>query len=185
MPASFLFHVLIDGARMAKDKAKEAPKQEEAATEEQPKKKKGKLKILILLLVLLAGGGGAAWYFTQGSGEHAAEPKPEPPKPPVFVTLEPFTVNLQPSDAGDHYLQVGIDLKVADSKVVDEIKLHMPEIRNGVLLLLSSKQVEDISTVEGKQKLSAEIVAQANKPISAKEPGKGVVGVFFTSFVIQ
>lgn len=162
---------------MARDKAKE-----EAAVDVPPKKKKGKL--FLVLGVLLALGGGAGWYFMP-SDTKTAEHKEEKPKPPVFVTLETFTVNLQAEGGGEHYLQVGIDLKVADSAVVDLVKLHMPEIRNGVLLLLSSKSAEQISSLEGKQKLSAEIQEQVNKPLSAKAAGQGVTGVFFTSFVIQ
>ena len=168
------------GVGMAKDKAKE-----EVAAEEPPKKKKGKLLLVIAILFVLGGvGGGTAWYFTP-SGAKQVEHKDEKPKPPVFVTLESFTVNLQAEGGSDHYLQVGIDLKVTDETVVDLVKLHMPEIRNGVLLLLSSKNAEQITSLEGKQKLSAEIQEQVNKPLNAKATGKGVVGVFFTSFVIQ
>lgn len=165
---------------MARDKAKE-----EAVVEEPPKKKKGKLPLVLAILLVLGGaGGGAAWYFTQ-SDTKSAEHKEEKPKPPVFVTLETFTVNLQADGSGEHYLQVGIDLKVTDPTVIDLVKLHMPEIRNGVLLLLSSKSAEQIGSLEGKQKLSAEIQEQVNKPLNAKAAGKGVTGVFFTSFVIQ
>lgn len=165
---------------MARDKAKE-----EAVAVEPPKKKKGKLFLVLGILLVLGGvGGGAAWYFTQ-SDTKPAEHKEEKQKPPVFVTLETFTVNLQADGGGEHYLQVGIDLKVTDPTVVDLVKLHMPEIRNGVLLLLSSKSAEQIGSLEGKQKLSAEIQEQVNKPLNAKATGKGVTGVFFTSFVIQ
>lgn len=167
---------------MAKDKAKEA------AVADEPPKKKGKLFLILGILLVLGGaGGGAWWYFTQSgakSAEHA-EHQEEKPKPPVFVTLETFTVNLQADGGNERYLQVGIDLKVADSAVVDLVKLHMPEIRNGVLMLLSSKSAEQIASPEGKQKLSAEIQEQVNKPLNAKAADKGVTGVFFTSFVIQ
>jgi len=168
---------------MAKDKAKEAP-----VADEPPKKKKGKLLLVIgALLVLLGAGGGAGWYFSQSGAKSDghAEHKEEKSKPPVFMNLEAFTVNLRADGDGEHYLQVGIDLKVADSAVIDQVKLHMPEIRNGVLLLLSSKSAEQIASLEGKQKLSAEIQEQVNKPLSAKGTDKAVTGVFFTSFVIQ
>lgn len=167
---------------MAKDKAKEDVKKGEE-TGEKPKKSK---KLLILLGILLLGavGGGAAWYVQvyQNAG-----PRIEKPKPPIFVTLDTFTVNLQSSDGVDHFLQVGIDLRVADDSAVEAIKLHMPEIRNSVLLLLSGKHVEELSSTEGKQRLSAEILEQVNKPLNpkAKGPGKQVLGVYFTSFVIQ
>ena len=167
---------------MARDKAKE-----EVVAEEPPKKKKGKLFLVLGILLVLGGAsGGAAWYFTQSDTDaKPAEHKEEKPQPPVFVTLETFTVNLQADGGGEHYLQVGIDLKVTDPTVVELVKLHMPEVRNGVLLLLSSKSAEQIAGLEGKQKLSAEIQEQVNKPLNGKATGKGVTGVFFTSFVIQ
>jgi flagellar FliL protein len=165
---------------MARDKAKE-----ETVADEPPVKKKGKLFLVLGILLVLGGaGGGAAWYFTQPDTK-SAEHKEEKHQPPVFVTLETFTVNLQADGSGEHYLQVGIDLKVTDPTVVELVKLHMPEVRNGVLLLLSSKSAEQIASLEGKQKLSAEILEQVNKPINAKATGKGVTGVFFTSLVIQ
>ncbi|MGE5027684.1 MAG: flagellar basal body-associated protein FliL [Betaproteobacteria bacterium] len=163
---------------MAKDKAKEAKGDEE------PPKKKGKLLLVLgALLTLGITGAGTGWYLFQS--EKAAEHEAKKPKPPVFVTLETFTVNLQSDGDSDHYLQVGIDLKVTDSSVVELVKLHMPEIRNSVLLLLSSKSTGQISSLEGKQKLSEEIQAQINKPLNTKVTNKGVTGVYFTSFVIQ
>jgi len=173
------------------------------------KKKKGLLIIAIVgLVVLLAGGSGAAWFFmSKGKEDHAAEAeKPKPKSPPVFVTLEPFVVNL----AGEvqHYLQVGIDLKVAEPAVGDQIKVHLPEIRNGVLLLLSSKNVEELGTLDGKNRLRAEIRSAVNRPlgiettaapahgakagsdahgvdVDAGHLGEGVQEVLLTSFVIQ
>ena len=167
---------------MAKDSGKPAAEVVEGA----PKKGKGKLLIIIIAaVVLLGGGGGAAWYFLHakkaGDGEQAKHE--EPAKPPVFVKLESFTVNLT-ADGEDHYLQTDIELKVADAKVSDDIKAHMPEIRNNVLLLLSSKTASALSSMEGKQKLSSEVKEQVNKVLHAKD-ADGVSGVFFTSFVIQ
>lgn len=170
--------------------AKNAPPPAEAPAEEAPKpKKKGKLLTILIALILLGGGGGgAAWYFLgQGkAGAPAGEAKKEEPeKPPIFTRLDQFTVNLQKSEGDDHYLQVEIDLQVADDKVIESVKLRMPQIRNALLLLLSSKTSEELASVEGKQKLAADIVAQINKIIGAKDPKAGVLGVYFSSFVIQ
>lgn len=167
---------------MAKDKEKPAA----GATEGAPKKGKRKLLIIIIAaVVLLAGGGGAAWFFLHAKKDgHQEEAKhEEPAKPPVFVKLEPFTVNLSP-DGEEHYLQTDIELKVADAKITDKVKAHMPEIRNNVLLLLSSKTAGTLASMEGKQKLSNEIKDQVNKVLHAKDED-GVSGVYFTSFVIQ
>jgi len=65
-----------------------------AANAAAPAKKKSKLLLIIIALLVLggAGGGGAWWFF--GRAHDAAEPKVAKAKPPVFHTLDPFTVNL-------------------------------------------------------------------------------------------
>ena len=136
-----------------------------------PKAKKSPLLLIVgVALLALALGGGAAWFFAAKSQAPAgsAEAKLQHANAPIFVTLEPFVVNL----SGDvqHYLQVGIDLRVADNHVNDLIKVHLPEIRNGVLLLLSSKTIETLSTIEQKNQLRAEIREAVNKPLGINTP---------------
>ena len=154
-----------------------------------PKKSSKKLIVILLVLVLIAGGGGAAaWYFmTQQHkpDEHKpVEAKVEAPKPPVFLTLETFTVNLQP-DPETQYLQTDITLKVGSAETGEFLKLHMPEVRNRLLLLLSSKKASDLLTLEGKKALSTEIIEQLKEPFNAGEKPQEVLGVSFTSFVVQ
>lgn len=168
--------------------AKNAPPPAEAPEEAPKPKKKGKLLVIILALALLGGGGGAAWWFLVGSKSATGQShkKEEAEKPPVFTRLDQFTVNLQRGpDGEDHYLQVDVDLQVADDKVIEQIKLRMPQIRNALLLLLSSRTADDLAPVEGKQKLAADIVAQVNKILGAKDSKQGVLGVYFSAFVIQ
>lgn len=170
---------------MAKDKGKAAAAPAEAA----PVAKRGKAKLLIVVVVavvLLGGAGGAAWYFLhakKGGATEETKKEAKPAEAPVFVKLKPFTVNLT-SEGEDHYLQTEIELKVADAKMTDKIKEHMPEVRNNLLLLLSSKTAGTLGSMEGKQKLAKEIEDQVNKALGTKAED-GVSGVFFTSFVIQ
>jgi len=98
--------------------------------------------------------------------------------------MEPFTVNLQ-SEGGDQFLQITFTLQVGDAAQEEIIKAFMPQVRSRLLLLLSSKKASEISTVDGKKKLSEEIIAAVNQPFSPKGPPQNVVNVFFTSFVIQ
>jgi flagellar FliL protein len=162
-----------------------APAKQAAPAEAAEPKKSGKKTLLLVVVVVLlvaAGGGGAAWYFLMGrTPEPAKAAKAEEAKP-IFLTMDQFTVNLQ----GDNrYLAVSMDLKVANEKVSDALKLHMPEVRNGMNMVLSSKHAEDVATTEGKQKLAEELRAAANKPLGLADPNQGVTGVYFTSFVIQ
>jgi len=165
--------------------AKSAAKQETQVTPiaaAKPKKKSWLLKIVIALAVL-TGGGAAAWVAMDEPAT-AQDSAASREKPPVFVTLESFTVNLQPEN-GDQYLQVGLVLKVAESATADAVKLQMPEIRNRILLLLTGKKASEISTVAGKQRLSMEIKDEARQSIASQKDQQGIISVFFTSFVIQ
>ncbi|MCB5183768.1 flagellar basal body-associated protein FliL [Methylobacillus gramineus] len=162
--------------------------QQEAAAEEVKPKKSKKIIILAVVGVLLlsAIGGGAAWYFGQHSGGHDAKPKEEKKvaQDPVFLTLETFTVNLQP-DPDEQYLQTDISVQVEDAAQADLIKLHMPSVRSRILILLSSKKSSEVLSVEGKKALTKEIIAQLAEPFVAGEKPQAVKAVFFTSFVIQ
>lgn len=152
-----------------------------------PRKSAKKRIVLISLLLLVLGiGSGGAWYFLgSSSGDAATATKQEPPKPPVYLPMEQFTVNLQSDNGNDQFLQVSFTLQLADQEQVDLIKTYMPLVRSRLLLLLSSKKASEISGVEGKKKLSDEIIAQVKQPFLPQGTPQAVTGVFFTSFVIQ
>ncbi|MDQ8021166.1 MAG: flagellar basal body-associated FliL family protein [Moraxellaceae bacterium] len=193
--------------------AKEAPKKEEAAGDAPPKKSK-KMLIIILLVVIVAGvvGAGAGLLLGKKQGkaaageeehaeeveeEHAPQPAFDPKKPPIFVALDPFTVNLQPENA-EQFLQVVITLRVTDEKIAEQIKVLMPQIRHEMLSLMSSKKPSEVTTPDGRQNLTLELTDVANEvlgwepppPPKVKrknyEPPTGpVVSVYFTQFIVQ
>lgn len=153
-----------------------------------PEKKSRKKLFLVAgaALLLLAVGGGA-WYAFENSADDktaGADAQPQRATPPVFVVLEPFTVNLQP-EAGEQYLQVAFTLQVGSQTEVDQIKLYMPQVRSRVLLMLSSKKASDLLTVEGKKKLADDIIGQIKQPFHPQGTPLEISNVFFTSFVIQ
>lgn len=166
---------------MAQDPGKDASKDAAPA----PKSKK-KLIIIIAAVVLLAGGGAGGFLMMSHKpakhGEEKHEEKVE--AKPVFVPLEAFTVNLLP-DPDPQFLQVEITLKATDEKESEAVKEHMPQVRDRILTLLTSKHGSDIATPEGKQALSAEVIKRMNEPYSKGEKPQAISGVFFTSFVIQ
>jgi flagellar FliL protein len=173
---------------------KAAPKA--VAVDDGAGKKSNKTLIIVLVAVLvaLAAGGGAAWFFLKKSGgdshgaaapAHAPAPAYDPGKPPVFLAMESFTVNLAQDGFGDQYLQTQFTLQVPDQAQVDLIKLYMPLVRSRILLLLSSKKASEIATPDGKTKLSEEIIELVKKPFNPNAAPQQVAGVFFTSFVIQ
>jgi flagellar FliL protein len=145
------------------------------------KSKKKLIVLIVLVLLVLGGGGGAAWYF-MSSGDAPKEAKAEPPKAPVFLPLDTFTVNLQ---GGESYLQADITLQVTDQAQVDTFKLHMPRVRSRLLTLLSSKHPDDLITPEHKLRLALEIMDQVKQPLHPDGEPQLVDDVLFTSFVIQ
>lgn len=145
-------------------------------------KKKGKLLIIVAAaLILASGGGGAAWYF--GMRGNAAEKPAETAKKilPVFLNLDPFVVNLSGSE---NYLQVGVVYAVENNIILEAIKAQLPAVRSKVLLKLSSKTVADLTGLEGKQKLTDEILDIAKQSLDEAQR-KSVLNMHFSAFVIQ
>ncbi len=190
-----------------------------------PKKGKKKLIIIIaaVLAVLLIGGGVAAYVLKQkaAAAEAAAESedgdapaakeehakKDEHKAPPVFVALDPFVVNLADREA-ERFAQIGVTLQVDDPKFADELKLYMPAVRNGILMVLAHKTSGELLERAGKEKLAAEIMRESVRPmgivIDVEEPAaeatttdkpkkkkkkpaehNPIVSVNFSSFIIQ
>ena len=151
--------------------------------------KSGKLKriLLIALIAIFAAGAaaGGMYFFLLKNGVSSSKPAPPPPPPPpVFFALDPMTVNLL-SDDGQHYLRVGLSLKLANEKTQEALQLHMPENRSRILLALSNKHPEDLSTLDGKHALAEELKALIEKPTDKGEPPVHVEAVLFTDFLVQ
>lgn len=176
---------------MAEKKVDNPPEdiEEEAAV---APKKKGKLIVVIVILAVLGAGGGGAWWFLKG--KKPANPKAtagqkvvDDGNPPVYAQLDKeLTTGLTRTDAEDHYLQVEIKMKVANEQVGEKISQRVPEIRSALILLMTSKSSEDLKTVEDKQRLASEMAGQINRIIHSTNPNvDGVLGVYFTTFILQ
>lgn len=150
----------------------------DAATDP-PVKAKGKKKLIIMLLavvlVLAAGGGGAVYWMKKKAAQAAAEAGEgdesahAPKKPafnphPVFVPLDPFTVNLADPDA-ERYAQIGITLEFEDAKIAEQIKTFMPAIRNNILMVLAHKTSTELLSREGKLRLAEQVRREAVRPM--------------------
>ena len=160
-------------------KTMEAP-----AAAEGKKGKKGLIITLLIAIIAIGAGAGGTWYFMKMSGGEEAEPAQPKPKPTKFVDLDIFTVNLQPEE-NSQYLQVGLTIKANETEVIQEITKQMPDIRNRILMLLSSKKAAEIAGIQGKQLLSQQIVDEIRQSLGSEELQEDIREVLFTSFVIQ
>lgn len=138
--------------------------------------------LTLALLAALAAGGGATFYALRGNAVQAA-PAPKPVKP-IFVTLEPLTVNVQ-AEARQRFLHVGVTLKVNDEEAQARINEAMPELRSRLLLLLSNRDPAGLASVPDKLALAEAIRNELNRPVAKGLPPQGIEGVGFTAFVLQ
>ncbi len=92
--------------------------------------------------------------------------------------MEPFLVNL--ADSGQlRYLKV--TLHVETHQKGEEFEKRLPQTRDSVLTVLSSKNSRDILTSEGKNGLREEIKEKMNHLLAETK----VRNIYFTEFVIQ
>lgn len=137
--------------------------------------------LALAVLTALAAGGGATFYVLRGNVVQAA---PAAPVKPIFVTLEPLTVNVQ-GESRQRFLHVGVTLKVGDEKAQARINEAMPELRSRLLLLLSNRDPAGLATLEDKLALAELIRTELNRPVAKGLPPQGIDGVGFTAFVLQ
>ena len=174
-------------------------------------KTKKPLVVMAVVLVFVIAAAGAWLYISK---KNASEADPEVPvhaakkTPPVFLALDNMVVNLA-EPGGDKVAQVGITLELLDSKASDKVKLYLPSVRSKILLLISQRESVELLSLAGKEKLAADVLAEALRPFSVEAEVKPegaasakdikvkkktaekqledspVAGVHFYSFIVQ
>jgi len=94
------------------------------------------------------------------------------------IPLETFIVNLAGSK-GRKVLKVNMELEVKGADVIQEIDNRKAQIRDFIIIILSSKTFEEVSTKEGKDHLRNEIKDNINTFLVK---GK-VSNVYFTELI--
>jgi len=117
------------------------------------------------------GHGSAGTKAAGGSGGSAAA---------SLVPLAPFIVNLS-GDQGQRYLRLVVQVEVRGELSKDELDKHLPEVRNRLIFLLSSKTFADIGSTQGKYDLQAEITKNVNETLD----GPFIKKTYFTEFIVQ
>ena len=94
------------------------------------------------------------------------------------IPLETFIVNLAGSK-GRKVLKVNMELEVKGLEVIQEIDNRKAQIRDFIIIILSSKSYDEVSTKEGKDALRNEIKDNVNSFLSK---GK-IMNVYFTELI--
>jgi len=155
--------------------------------EEQPKRSFSKLIILGVLVIVLGAGGFLGWnMFVKGSKSEAQVSEVDPHKKEKEETaaypLDSFIVNLMDkSGSGKRYLKVGMILEIGNQEQGVMVEKCKSQIRDTILLLLSSKSFREISTMEGKLELKRELLSRINQILDEVIVSR----IYFTEFVVQ
>ena len=169
-----------------------AAKEEQKETTE--KKSGGSKKKWIFIIggvvVLAIVAGAVVFFLMRGNGEggegsedgektrEASAEKKANTK--AMFSLDPLIVNIH--DGPElRYLKIKLDFELKGAEAKEEIPSLLPPIQDSILMLLSGKQMGDITTTEGKNKLKEEIMASVGKIVP---PGK-ITRVYITDFVVQ
>ena len=192
-----------------------ATKPESSDGAKAPAKSKKMLFIILgVVLVLILGGAGAFFVISKQRAAAMDEEGGEPVKavasahktPPVYLPLDNMVVNLA-DPGGERVAQVGITLEVRDAKASESVKVYLPAIRSGALMLISQRTAAQLLSQEGKESLASAILKEASIPFGgghddaedaedAPTPKKKkskrappaeypVITVLFSSFIVQ
>ncbi|ABB33315.1 flagellar basal body-associated protein FliL [Geobacter metallireducens RCH3] len=116
------------------------------------------------------GGGAASSGGKEGAAGAAAN----------IFPMEPFIVNIYDGQEL-RYLRVKVEFETASADAKKEIELRQAPLRDAILVLLTTKTLQDVQDLQGKNQLRDEIMVAVNKILP---PGK-VSKVYFTDFVVQ
>ncbi|GBE11571.1 flagellar basal body-associated protein FliL [bacterium BMS3Bbin12] len=122
----------------------------------------------------------------KAGADHVAKVAPRESKgKPLYLAIAPaFVVNLQ-DHGGLRFLQIGVEVMTHQHQVIDALNLNMPQVRDRLVMLFSNQTYESVNTLQGKEHLRKEALAQVRR-VMQKEIGEpGVDAVYFTSFVMQ
>lgn len=115
--------------------------------------------------------------------EEEARPPPLPQaiyyplKPPIMVSFD--------AKGRQRLVQVEITLMSRQTDAIAAVEMHMPRIRNALVLLISGRTYDEVQTAEGKELLRIACLQELQQ-IMQDEIGKpGIEQVLFTGFIVQ
>jgi flagellar FliL protein len=143
--------------------------------------------VIVVVLMMTMGGG-----KKEGGAEKKAEAKSEgghggghgaeagKAGAGTVFPLEPFIVNIYDGQEV-RYLKVKVEFEMATPEVKAEVEARQAPLRDAILVLLTTKTLQEVQDLQGKNQLREEILTSVNKILP---PGK-ITKVYFTDFVVQ
>ena len=143
---------------------------------------------VVAVIILLAGMISGGWFYYKSTISNNGSVSSGSPSPEIdtevnmgpMVDIREFIVNII-SDDNSHYLRASMTIELSSQAAYDEINKRMPQIRDAILMLASSKTFEELYDIHGKKQLKAELLIELNEMLTKGE----AVAVYFTDFVVQ
>jgi len=160
-------------------------------------RKTGRWLIMLLGLIVIAGGAAGGWYYWQRLKTTVAVAPPQP----IYVVIKPFVVTTLDDNQATRFVQVGVDLEVADKEAKARVEQVLPAIQDAIRLQILQSKVAEVTSPQGVEQLRKLLIAQANstvnsvlplpadphapKPRAGGAPSPPVRNIFFTELVVE
>lgn len=97
-----------------------------------------------------------------------------------MIDIESFIVNIL-DEQGTRYLKAAITLEADNPETAEELDARLPQIRDAILLLVGNKTFGELSDLQGKLQLRADLINRLNEILQSGTLKK----IYFTEFVVQ
>jgi flagellar protein FliL len=103
--------------------------------------------------------------------------------PPSYIKFDNLVSNLNSTDGDNHYVSVGVTLKVENDEAQTLINSYAPLLKNDIVMTISSKNYNEIT--DKKDEIRQELLKQMNADLAKEGVKYTISDVLFSSFVAQ
>src|SRR5690606_13065258 len=158
-----------------------------------PSKSRRKWWLVGGLMLLLAVLGVVITLFLLGTFSEDGEPDESeqasvvapPSSAAIYYPLNPEFISNYDVRGRQRFLKVEMTLMLRESDVISAIELHMPALRNTLVMLLRGQVYEELQTPEGKELLRQRSLLAIQAVLEAEIGKPGIEQVLFTNLVMQ
>jgi flagellar FliL protein len=148
--------------------------------------------VILLIFIVISAAIGAVYYLTQESTPSTTTTQQQKSAEtnnqdetlsqigPLYP-LAPITVNLRNQNDKDVYLKITLSLELNNKLLANELDAKNAVIRDKIILILSSKTVDGLSSTMGK----AEVCNTIKDTLNAMFTDGQIRHVYIVNFVIQ
>jgi len=97
-----------------------------------------------------------------------------------LLSIEPIVVNIAGSGVG-RFLKVTVEVETDSVAARDELQIRLPQVKDSIITLMSSKRIADVADFEGKVLLKDDLRDRLNALLTTGS----VESVLLTEFVVQ